>query len=255
MIDIYGGHDPRDIPAYSIFEASRYLLIPAGTLRSWLLGRHYQVRNIKKFSKPLIELPNPEVKQLSFNNLVEAHVLRVIRLEHRITLPRVRMALDYLEQEFRMPHPLVRAEFQTDGVNLFLETMFQNQVNELILDRASELAPDSGRMLINASRSGQLAIQQTLKNYLKRIERDEAGLAARLFPFTRDQEKENDPRIVVIDPRISFGRPVLVGTGIPTLILAQRYKAGDSIEELAHDYDCDHFQIEEAIRCELQLAA
>lgn len=247
MIDIYGGRDPRDIPTYSIFEASHYLIIPAGTLRSWLLGRHYRIRNIEKFSKPLIELPESEVKLLSFNNLVEAHVLRVIRLEHHITLPRVRKALDYLEQEVGVPHPLVRAEFQTDGVDLFLDTVFQKDESELNLN--------SDRMLINASKSGQLAIRQTLKNYLKRIERDETGLAARLFPFTRLEEKEDAPKIVVIDPRISFGRPVLVGTGIPTVILAERYKAGDSIEELAHDYNCDRLLIEEAIRCELKLAA
>lgn len=247
MVDVYGGYDPRNIPAYSIFEAARYLLIPVGTLRSWLLGRHYRVRGIQKYSKPLIELPNSEIKQLSFTNLVEAHVLRVIRLEHQITLQKVRMALDYLEREVKMPHPLVRAEFQTDGVDLFLDTMF--------LPDESEQVPDSTTMLINASQSGQMAIRQTLKNYLQRIERDEAGLAARLFPFTRLEEKEDDPRIVVIDPRISFGRPVLVGTGIPTFILAERYKAGDSIEELARDYDCDHLLIQEAIRCELQLAA
>lgn len=247
MIDIYGGHDPRDIPAYSIFEASRYLSTPAGTLRSWLLGRRYRVRGIEKFSKPLIELPNPEVKQLSFNNLVEALVLRVIRLEHRITLPRVRIALDYLEQKVGVPHPLVRIEFQTDGVDLFLDTMFQ--------DELSEQVSGSTRMLINASRSGQLAIRQTLKNYLKRIDRDEEGLANRLFPITRLEEKEDDPRIVVIDPRISFGRPVLVGTGIPTAILAGLYKAGDSVEEIARDYNCDRLQVEEAIRCEFQLSA
>jgi len=247
MVDVYGGYDPRDIPAYSIFEAARYLLIPVGTLRSWLLGRKYQVRGIQKYSKPLIELPNSEIKQLSFTNLVEAHVLRIIRLDHQITLQKVRTALDYLEQEAKMPHPLVRAEFQTDGVDLFLDTMF--------LPDESEQGPNSDAMLINASRSGQIAIRQTLRNYLQRIERDEAGLAARLFPFTRLERQEDSPRIVVIDPRISFGRPVLVGTGIPTLILAERYKAGDSIEELARDYNCDHLLIQEAIRCELQLSA
>lgn len=72
--------------------------------------------------------------------------------------------------------------------------------------------------------------------------------------MTRLREQE-DPKAVVIDPRISFGRPVLVGTGIPTFILAERYKAGESIDELADDYGCNRFQIEEAIRCELPLAA
>jgi uncharacterized protein (DUF433 family) len=59
----------------------------------------------------------------------------------------------------------------------------------------------------------------------------------------------------MIDPRISFCRPVLAGIGIPTAMLAERYKAGDSIDELAEDYNCDRLQIEEGIRCELQLVA
>jgi len=58
------------------------------------------------------------------------------------------------------------------------------------------------------------------------------------------------PRIVVADARVQFGRPVLVGTGVPTAILLERYLAGDSVDELAEDYRCDRLKIEEAIRCE-----
>ena len=39
--------------------------------------------------------------------------------------------------------------------------------------------------------------------------------------------------------------------GIPTAVIANRYKAGESIEDLAGDYDSPHLEIEEAIRCEL----
>jgi uncharacterized protein (DUF433 family) len=59
----------------------------------------------------------------------------------------------------------------------------------------------------------------------------------------------------LIDPYIAFGRPVLTGTGIPTAVIADRYKAGESIDELANDYEQDRFRIEEAIRCELAEAA
>jgi uncharacterized protein (DUF433 family) len=57
----------------------------------------------------------------------------------------------------------------------------------------------------------------------------------------------------MIDPEIGFGRPVLSGTGIPTLVVADRYKAGESISELVRDYDRPQEEIEEAIRCELPL--
>lgn len=82
----------------------------------------------------------------------------------------------------------------------------------------------------------------------------QAGRAAQLFPFTGRNEQEA-PKTVVFNPRISFGRPVLLETGIPTVILAERYKAGESMEHLAEDYGIDHLQVQEAIRCELPLVA
>ncbi|MFQ5925967.1 MAG: DUF433 domain-containing protein [Terriglobia bacterium] len=90
--------------------------------------------------------------------------------------------------------------------------------------------------------------------HLRRIERDPAGFAVRLFPFTRKRELE-EPKVVVIDPYVSFGRPVLVGTGIATAVIAERYKAGESIDDLTDDYGRQRLEIEEAIRCELQLEA
>jgi len=41
---------------------------------------------------------------------------------------------------------------------------------------------------------------------------------------------------VVIDPHVSFGRPVLAGTGIPTAVLAEQFKTGDPVLVLAKDY-------------------
>jgi len=55
--------------------------------------------------------------------------------------------------------------------------------------------------------------------------------------------------------RLSFGRPIIAGTNIATSIIAERYKAGESMEELAKDYGCRREQVEEAVRCELALAA
>ena len=46
-----------------------------------------------------------------------------------------------------------------------------------------------------------------------------------------------------------------VRSGIPTAIIAERYKAGESIDDLARDYDRERDEIPEAIRCELHLAA
>jgi uncharacterized protein (DUF433 family) len=78
------------------------------------------------------------------------------------------------------------------------------------------------------------------------------GIANRLFPFPHSQGHKDDPKVVMIDPDISFGRPVIVGTGIPIEVLADRYQAGESVELLAEDYGCDRDLIQSALAFELE---
>ena len=108
--------------------------------------------------------------------------------------------------------------------------------------------------MINASREGQQAMKEILSVYLQRIERDTRGLPIKLYPFTRDTDSatapRRDPRVVVMSPTISFGRPVVAGTGIPVSAIYERYKAGDSVADLARDFRLETGAVEEAIRCE-----
>jgi uncharacterized protein (DUF433 family) len=46
----------------------------------------------------------------------------------------------------------------------------------------------------------------------------------------------------------------LTSSGIATAVIAERYKAGESVDELADDYGRKRLEIEEAIRCELHAA-
>jgi uncharacterized protein (DUF433 family) len=220
-------------PAYSITEASRYLSIPAATLRSWVAGRKYPTGAGPKFFRPIIQLTANARDGLSFANLVEAHVLDAIRRHHQVQLSKIREAIHYLRQHFGSNHPLSEQRFQTDGIDLFVEKF--------------------GR-LIDVTQSGQITLRELLKAHLHRVEHDHTGAAVRLYPFTRKRDL-HEPKVVVIDPHISYGRPVLAGTGIPTAVVAERYKAGESIDELAEDYGRSRKEIEEAIRCELSLEA
>lgn len=234
MADLYKGEDPRDLPAYAVSEAAHYLYVPVATLRSWVMGRMYPISVGQRFFEPLITVPDETSRMLSFTNLVEAHVLAAIRRKHRVTLANVRSAIDHLRSQYGIDHPLADARFKTDGLNLFIEILGD---------------------LVNVSLRGQTAIREVMEAHLERVEHDEQGLASRLFPFTRQgAAKVEQPRSVMIDPRIAFGRPVIAGTGIPTAVLADRYKAGESIHDLAADYECGRDLIEEAIRCELAAA-
>ena len=223
--------DPRDLPAYSVVEAAHYLRLPTATLRGWAIGRPYPRSDGLQYSEPVLSLPDLNRPVLSFINLVEAHVLGAIRRRYRIPFHKVRSAVVFLKERLRSKHPLADYEFTTDRISLFIDHL--------------------GRF-INVTEEGQLAIRELLEVYLRRIERDPHGIPIRLYPFTRDPEAD-EPRAVVIDPRISFGRPVLAGTGIATVIVAERFNAGESMEDLAVDYGRGRSDIEEAIRCELAL--
>jgi uncharacterized protein (DUF433 family) len=207
--------------------------MPEATLRSWVSGRHYQAAGQSRRSTPLISVDDAAGQHLSFINLVEAHLLAAIRRRHGVKLPKVRNALDYVRREFKVERPLIGESFQTDGLDLFVERYGQ---------------------MINASRQGQRAMREILSVYLQRIERDDRGLPIRLYPFTRTNDSSespaSDPRLVVMSPAVSFGQPVIAGTGIPVAAIYERYQAGDSVAELARDFRLETSAIEDAIRCE-----
>lgn len=117
MNKLYGETDPRDIPIYSISDAAKYLRIPVRTIRSWTVP----ISNGSNFFKPLILTQDLKPKLLSFTNLVEIHVLRAIRKHHKIQRDKLRIALDYINEQFQVLHPLASEQFRTDGVNLLIE--------------------------------------------------------------------------------------------------------------------------------------
>ncbi len=97
-----------------------------------------------------------------------------------------------------------------------------------------------------SSSQGQVAMGQVIESHLKRVKR-EAHIPIRIYPFLT-RKHSDDPKAVMIDPRIAFGRPCLVDTGIPTAALVERWRAGESIDSIARDFDRPGNQIEEAIR-------
>jgi uncharacterized protein (DUF433 family) len=213
--------DLREVPAYSIAEAAGYLRIPKSTLRAWLLGQ--------QSFRSVIDIADRKQRRLSFINLVEAFVLAGIRREHAIPLPKVRKAVGYLRRTFNTQRPLADEQFATDGVHLFVEKF---------------------GALVGATQEGQIQLREIILDRLKYVRRDPNGMPEKivLFPATLDKQQGAS---VVIDPRLSFGRPVLDGLGVRTSILAERFKAGDSIDELAREYDAAPEAIQNAIRCEL----
>ena len=203
-------------------------------MRSWFAGQKYSHKGELRPFHAVIRPADPKTLGLSFSNLVEAYVLTAIRRKHHIGLPTIRRGLKYLTEQLGSKRPLLEEQFATRGAELFV-------------DRLSEI--------INLSRNGQVEMADMIRAYLERVERDAKGVPIKLYPFMRSQPLREQPRTVVIDPRVSFGRPVVAGTGIPTAVLAEQFKAGDPVPALAKEYGASEEAVWDAIRCELDLKA
>ena len=225
VVDIHGGRDPREIPLYSVAEAAGYLSIPASTLRSWVKGQRYRVRGKPRLFKPLLKAHRTGL--LTFNDFVEAYVLASLTRQFALPMARVRLGLDWLGGN----RPLLTQLFQTDGVGLFVER--------------------SGK-LVDAVKGGQVAIREVLEDSLRRVDRDRAGQPSRVYPWIVDP---GERKVVSIDPRRAFGRPTIAARGLTVEVIADRFKAGDSIDLLTKDYDLSKDQVEVALRWGLHGAA
>ncbi len=215
----------RDSAAYTLAEAARYLRLPVATLRSWVLGRQYPTAEGSGQFPPLIRPASKEPSLLSFANLVEAHVLRSLRTQHGVPVKALRAALTYAERTLGIDRLLLRRELRAHAGKIFL-------------DRYGEL--------IELSASGQLAMRRLFDEHLKRIEWDSSKFPVRFYPFV-SAASPSEARPIVIDPRIAFGRPVMASKAITTSTIAERIDAGETVEDVAADYDLAQSEIEQAI--------
>ena len=214
--------DPRLSPAYSVSEAARYLRIPSPTVRSWVFGRDYPKRSGKGRFQPVVVLPKDSSHRLSFRNLIELAALRALRTEHEFKLSAVRAALDYAQRKLGVSDLLASKDLYTRPGELFLEHYGQ---------------------LINLNRAGQLGIKAVLQGLLERIQWDR-GLAVRFFP---PLPTRRDTKSVMIDPTVSFGRPVLSRLGVSTSVIVDRVNAGEEPVEIATDYGATSDEIMDAL--------
>ena len=214
-----------ELPLYGLSEAALYLRVPIKTLEYWAFGR--------KPVSPVIQPASRQPRTLSFMNLLECHMLASMRSVYDLRLPKIRRAVLHLSRTSGYKHPLIE------------EPLYTNRVDVLIrqIDK-----------LVNISRDGQLAIPEIVEAHLERVEYDKSVGAFKFYPFVRERSVD-EPKLIVINPSLGFGKPVVAGTGISTAVIASRFNARESVPDLAKEYGLEPEQIEEAIRWETRAVA
>jgi uncharacterized protein (DUF433 family) len=100
-------------------------------------------------------------------------------------------------------------------------------------------ALDDPQLVVSASRPGRRAWREAIEAYAGRFDYVN-HVALRWHPLGRDFR-------IVIDPRISFGRPIVEGSGVPTEAIAARRAAGEDLDFIAHDFDLTREQVRDAL--------
>lgn len=216
--------DIRNQPAYTLTEAARYLKVAPATLRSWVIGRPYCTGKGPAHSKPLIRPASNPPPMLSFWNLIEAHVLRSLRTDHGVKMDALRRAISYAQQSLKIERLLLSPELRTEA-------------GKLLLTRYGAL--------IDLSASGQVAMRRMFNDHLARVEWDNWQFPVKLYPATA--ETLSAARSIAIDAQVAFGRPIIAKRGITTGAIADRIDAGETVDDLAADYDLSVDEIEEAV--------
>jgi uncharacterized protein (DUF433 family) len=224
-----------DSPAYPIAETARLVGLSSGQVRRWLRG--YGFNYLTKRSPQLRHSQKPpvvprgvrrEASYASFLDLIDLLLVREF-LKEGFSLQQLRIIFAEAKKILKIDHLAYQAFF-TIGRKVFVE----------IEDHS----------IVTLLSGGQLAIDEFIRLLGHQIEFDEeTKLAIRWYPMHPD-------RAVVIDPRVSFGHPVVAGTRITTSNVVDFYQAENRNVNLVCDWmDIKPVEAESAINFEMQLAA
>lgn len=210
-------------------------------LRRWVGGYTYWLRDsaTKKSRRkrpPVIKTDLPVIDDaiaLSFLELMELRVVKAI-VDKGVSLQHVRIAAQLASDRFETDHPFASRRVFTDGQAIF----------SAITDDSAR--PDVVRWKKNDI--DQIIAGGIFDQFLEEIEFDpRTSLASKWWPQGR-----NCP--VVLDPRISFGAPVIAGTAVRTSVIA-RMAHRASVQDAAIAFELQLQQAEAALAFESELAA
>jgi uncharacterized protein (DUF433 family) len=164
---------------------------------------------------------------VTWGEMVEARMLAEFRGQ-RVSLQRLRPAVVRLREEFgKYPLAHARPLLEVEGRELVRSVQ-----DEHCLDRALQFV---------VVRNHQLLLDLRAQRFRDAVTYED-GVAVALCPAGRTPE-------VRMDPRRSFGQPSV--RGVRTDVLAENFRAGESLESLADLYDLDLSQVDQAIRYEM----
>lgn len=233
---------PLGVGIYPRPDAARLLRMSPDRLRRWVGGYTYALRNTgadgstRRRQVPVVHTELPAIDgavALSFLELMELRVVKAI-VDRGLSLQHVRRAAQLAMRRFDTRHPFASRRVFTEGRHIFSAVSDEPDAPNVVRWTADQI--------------DQVIAGPVFEQFLSEIEFDaRTALAERWWPCGREVP-------VVLDPRVSFGAPVVAGTGVRTSTLA-RTAGASSVRDAALAYEIELAQAQAAVEFEAALAA
>jgi uncharacterized protein (DUF433 family) len=218
------------VPLYTLAQAAQALDVPPSTLNTWARGyvRRPPGRRVTK-QGPVITATAGEGKRpiIPFIGLAEGLVVAAFR-RAGVSMQHIRKAVRILEREIRLDHALASERLYTDGARILFDAAGRSRDRDI-------------KHLLEVL-SGQGVFAPVIQEYLQRITYAPDGWAARLvLPITTRN-------VVEVDPERSFGQPIFIKGAVRVEDVIDRWKAGESLTEVAADFGVPPDDVEDVLR-------
>jgi uncharacterized protein (DUF433 family) len=222
--------DLTGIGLYTLQEAARFTGADSREVSRWLFGYNFAGGSSPPLWQTQLSLLGEHDKVIGFRDLLELRIVKAFT-RHNVPLRVIRAAIENAQQIFSTKYPFTANRFLTDGKTIFYEALQEHGEVEL-----TDLV------------KRQIVFEHIIRPELYAgIEFTANGEAKRWFPVKRSQK-------IVLDPEISFGKPILTEFGIRTDIIAASYAVEKDKKMVASLYDIPMSAVDTAIRYE-RLAA
>jgi uncharacterized protein (DUF433 family) len=209
-------------PLYSFAEADRIARVTPNTSRRWLKGYSFWYDGEHR-TMPPVTWTSETKDAVTFVDLMEVATIDKLR-KKGFSFKQIRKINATARFYLRKPRPLVTETFKVKGRDIFVDEGFG--------------------ILVNVGyEAGMQAWDEILDPFLDTVEY-EGEIVRRWWPLGKEFA-------VLVDPDYGFGLPVVEGVGVRTEIIAERYRAGDSTDEIAYDFDVTPKQIGDALQWEM----
>jgi uncharacterized protein (DUF433 family) len=206
-------------------EAAFYARVRTQMLSRWLFGSRQGAAVLDP------EFAASDERIVSFLDFVQTLAVRAIRIRHRVPLYRIREACEEASKRYDLDYPFAREH----------TTFLLGDTNTIII----RLDDSDYRELAGPSRGSRM-ITQIIEPFLHDL-RFSDGLACEYCAWP-PRAPEGTKHCIVMNPRRSFGEPVVMSCGYTAQTLWEAYAAEGGTDAAAKAYDVSTEDIE--LACE-----